>query len=157
MATQSLIQNYFFDIEQLKHLVSVDTKFKKRERPLKWRKFYSVYAYDFTGYHNFCKQNPIPLNIIPQEFYILENGTKKHLGDEKHIFRIKALHSIYTKIYDFCNINPFDKFDNIKRDGLTIWKEEQQAEITGSELLPINERLKLHIRLLRQLRCNKNV
>jgi len=179
-------QSYFLDLEVLNGVRHCDNGIKKRERPQRWKNFYSVYAYNFTAYHDFCKDllrgvTICPLLISPageklllcllvyrlileharqvgepeyrKWFFVLDKaGNTQPDSDEKHIFRTATLQKLYEKIYDFCNVNPFVKFENIKRDGLTIWYEDRQAEITGAELLSIKDRLKLHIKLLRLLK-----
>ncbi len=99
----------------------------------------------------------------------------------KHIFRYKALDRIYQEIAKEVlqgqNLLPFDGIV-LKRDCLNLhinvykkekykwldrknklWKEFMvdnftiiSAEIQGTECLPVGERLKIHIELLRQLR-----
>lgn len=105
-----------------------------------------------------------------------DTGFYQYYGDEKHIFRIKVLHKIYSAIYNLlvCNevIGLFDKFDEKNIDGLYIWQdiytkgvyqyrgqnyqgeefEYKGACILGTEKLSIKNRVKLHIRLLRYLR-----
>ena len=76
----------------------------------------------------------------------------QYLGDEKHIFRVKALQRIYSNIYDYCNINPFEQFEKKELDGLMIYKEDMQAEIPNTWNLPLKDRVTIHIRLLRLLR-----
>lgn len=190
MSTQSLMQKSFFDVQYILKQVQDDINENKRERPQRWKNFYSVYAYDYTAYHDFCKalynRNDIlrdyskilkqvqkDINLIvyililqnvtqenePQYrnwFFVLDKEDKKqHRGDEKHIYRVATLQKIYEKIYDFCNINPFMKFDSIDYHGLTLWYEDKQAEIKGTELLSIKDRLRLHIKLLKSLRQGK--
>lgn len=83
--------------------------------------------------------------------------------NQKHIFRYKALHIIYEQIAylvlkgqlklpieDFC----------LYKDGLVInfeteygmYKFDYQSEIDGTQNLPVGERLRIHIRLLRLLK-----
>ncbi len=101
--------------------------------------------------------------------------------NQKHIFRYKALDRIYIEIareiLQGQNLLPFDGLV-FKREGinlyLNVYKSEPyewvnfktkkfrdfrgenfiivQAEIEGTEFLPIYKRLKIHIELLRQLR-----
>lgn len=73
-------------------------------------------------------------------------------GDERHIFRIKVLHKLYSLIFGYCNINIFEQFERKDLNGLTVWGEEKQAEITDTSYLPIGDRVKKHIKLLRLLR-----
>lgn len=81
-------------------------------------------------------------------------------GDERHIFRIKVLHCLYTRIYEFCNIDLFEQFEQKEIDGLIIWSEDRQAELNGTADLPIKYRVLLHLRLLkllRKLHSDKNI
>jgi len=79
-------------------------------------------------------------------------GEIQFLGDEKHIFRIRILQHLYSIIYGYCNINLFDNFEKKEIDGLTVWGEDKQAEITNSWDLPLGDRVRIHIKLLRYLR-----
>lgn len=78
-------------------------------------------------------------------------------GDERHIFRIKTLHKLYSLIYDYSEINIFEQFERKDINGLTIWGEERQAEITGTSSLSIKERVLTHLKLLRLLRSGFSV
>lgn len=73
-------------------------------------------------------------------------------GDERHIFRVKTLHQLYSIIFGYSGVNVFEQFERKDLNGLTIWGEEKQAEITGTSNLPIKERVKKHLQLLRLLR-----
>jgi hypothetical protein len=79
-------------------------------------------------------------------------GETQFLGDEKHIFRIAVLQRLYSILYGYCNVNPFDKFERKNINGLIVWQEDKQAEIQNTSRLPIGERVKIHLRLLRLLR-----
>lgn len=78
-----------------------------------YKKVYSVYAYDKIKAHKFYKQkkeeakkakNPDiynsinPYDVIQQYAIRNKDGTKKHLKDEKHIFRRRSLDLIYQEI-----------------------------------------------------------
>ena len=73
-------------------------------------------------------------------------------GDERHIFRVKTLHHLYSIIFGYSGVNVFEQFERKNIDGLTIWREERQAEITGTSNLSIKERILIHLKLLRLLR-----
>jgi len=73
-------------------------------------------------------------------------------GDERHIFRVKTLHHLYSIIFGYSGVNVFEQFERKDLNGLTIWGEEKQAEIQNTSNLPIKDRVKLHLRLLRLLR-----
>ena len=73
-------------------------------------------------------------------------------GDERHIFRIKTLHKLYSLLYGYSGVNVFEQFERKDLNGLTVWGEERQAEIQNTSYLPLRARVTLHIRLLRYLR-----
>lgn len=73
-------------------------------------------------------------------------------GDERHIFRIKTLHKLYSMLYGYSGVNVFEQFERKDLNGLTIWGEERQAEIQNTSYLPLKDRVTLHIKLLRLLR-----
>ena len=81
-----------------------------------------------------------------------ETNEIQYDGDENHIFRIRVLHKLYSLIYGYCNINIFEQFELKDFNGLTVWGEERQAEITDTSYLPLRDRVKKHIKLLRLLR-----
>lgn len=93
----------------------------------------------YTKSYTFCHKNPFTDEL-------------QYDGDEKHIFRIRNLHYIYSKIYNYLGVNPLQHLEKIEQKGLTIWLDDMQAEITGTEMLSIKQRIKLHIKLLRLLR-----
>lgn len=107
------------------------------EKPKKKRVRYKTPTY--TKSYTFWHINPY-------------TNEKEYNGDEKHIFRIRDLHSIYSFIYGYCDINLFEQFEKKEIDGLIIWGEDKQAEIANSSHLPIRDRTLLHLRLLRFLR-----
>ena len=109
-----------------------------------------------------------------------KDGTKKHLKDEKRIFRRKSLDLIYQEIgkrliagqkinifecrefnfsgvkvyYDYYDDKPYEY--KTSRDGWKYFKGEEFNSISGeldnTQHLPIYKRLKIHILLLRLLR-----
>lgn len=95
-----------------------------------------------------------PTYIKSYQFRVFNDDTKQYqyYGDEKHILRIETLHKLYSMIYGYCNINLFEQFERKDIDGLTIWGEDKQAEISNTWNLPLKDRVKLHLRLLRYLR-----
>lgn len=93
----------------------------------------------YTKSYTFCHINP-------------ETNEIQYDGDEPHIFRIRILHKLYAIIYGYTGVNIFEQFEKREIDGLTIWGEDKQAEITGTSNLNIKSRVQLHIRLLRYLR-----
>jgi len=160
-----------------------------------YMKVYSVYAYDKIKAHKFYKQKKeeakkkkdpdIYYSINPYDviqMFIVRNkdGTKKHLKDEKHIFRRKSLDLIYQEIgkrliagqkikifecqefnfsgvkvyYDYYDDKPYEY--KTLRDGWKDFKGEEfnyiSGELDNTQHLPIYKRLKTHILLLRLLR-----
>lgn len=160
-----------------------------------YMKVYSVYAYDKVKAHKFYKQKKeeakkkkdpdIYYSINPYDviqMFIVRNkdGTKKHLKDEKHIFRRRSLDLIYQEIgkrlivgqkinlfecqefnfsgvrvyYDYYDDKPYEY--KTSRDGWKDFKGEEFNNISGeldnTQHLPICKRLKIHILLLRLLR-----
>lgn len=128
--------------EQMK-LFECNIKASKRIRtkPI-WKKFYSVYAYDYTKYHDICdavqNKNYIELfNKYPELdkkliasfsrfdeekirklcFFLDDDKNKKHNVDEKHIYRLKTLHKIYEELYFYAELPIYateDYITNIK-------------------------------------------
>lgn len=99
-------------------------------------------------------------------------------SDEKHIFRSKTLQNIHTALYFYAELpaNATESYiERIKYDkdkslqetailchieqlenwGIRLHFDEEfgnQAEIIGTEMLPLGERLKKHIKLLKLLK-----
>lgn len=101
-------------------------------------------------------------------------------SDEKHIYRLKTLHNIYSLLFTYVGFSPFvsesviNRLKHTRVEDLTDWEldtinriEElnnkgftihfdgefgNQLEIKGTEMQSIKERLKAHIALLRRLR-----
>lgn len=86
---------------------------KKRCKYPSYVKVFCPYAYDHTKYRKLYKKiiakaikednpdvyyNTNPYDLIEQCIYRNKDGTKKHLGYEKHIFRYKSLYNIYKLI-----------------------------------------------------------
>lgn len=122
--------------------------------------------------------------ILEQCYIRDEKGKKKRDTDEKHIFRYmaleKILESLFIKLgprasdnvcscFFECGAGAKDKIDEILAkhyDGdvgrspsgaleIILYPDEKQAEIKGSWKLPVSERVKIHIRLLRKVKCLK--
>lgn len=164
-----------------------------------WDKFYTVYMFDQTKYHRLMEavvnKDESKLSADERELlkgytifqreeikefcYVRDNeGNKKPLGDERHIFRIRTLHKIYAKLYEYAHLNPLlakeevinrlkyqddltlaesaiiCRLKYLNNKGYTIHFDElgNTLEIKGTELLPIAERVKAHIDLLRRLK-----
>lgn len=84
-------------------------------------------------------------------------GTRRRL-DERHIFRLKALHKIYETLADEITKNQLTlKFDDriLFNDGIIIFFDSEfgnQAIVQGTEKMPISNKVIIHIELLRMLR-----
>ena len=160
-----------------------------------YMKVYSVYAYDKVKAHKFYKQKKEeakkkkdpdiyysinPYDVIQNFIVRHKDGTKKHLKDEKHIFRRKSLDLIYQEIgkrliagqkinlfecqefnflgvkvyYDYYDDKPYEY--KTLRDGWKWFKGKEfnnvSGELDNTQHLPIYKRLKIHIILLRLLR-----
>lgn len=83
--------------------------------------------------------------------------------NQKHIFRYKALHKIYEEIAQIVlkgqlklTLGDFRLFTDdlivYFENEYGIYKMPYQAEIEGTQKLPVGKRLKMHIKLLRLLR-----
>ena len=92
----------------------------------------------------------------------------EYSANQKHIFRYKALQQIYEEIaYFVYNGQMRLPVGDLKlfKDGIIIYFDIEygiynfnyQAEIDGTQNLPVGERLRIHIRLLRLLRQGYNV
>lgn len=135
-----------------------------------YKKAYFTEAYDRAKYMEiFAKLRDLAIkykkpsivnNISPYQVmkhcYIREGGIIKSMGDEKHIFRYKTLQKLHSKIYEFMPL--FLDQENAHQIGNIIcYPDEKQAELEGTWKLPIKQRIKLHIQLLRQLRKQSSV
>lgn len=173
-----------------------------------WDKFYTVYMFDQTKYHRLMKAvvNKDESKLSADERELLKNytifqreeikelcyvrdneGNKKPLGDENHIFRIKDLYDICLKLYEYAHLNPLlakeevvnrlkyqddltfaesafiCRLQELNAKGYSVYFDhyynkkgelvlDNMLEIKGTELLPIAERVKAHIDLLRRLK-----
>lgn len=137
-----------------------------------YKKVYSVYQYNRHKYSDIYKKiqalsfkydNNIFNRVNPyrvlQLCYIKNAENKpKHLGDEKHIFRYKALDSVLKEIGDYLVIAyELENSDVLKylfrKTHLILYtsKEFNQAELFETCSKPIGIRLKTHITLLRYI------
>lgn len=162
-----------------------------------WDKFYTVYMFDQTKYHRYMEAvaNVDYSKLSVEEIDLLKNYTvfqreeikelcyvrdednkKIPLGDEQHIFRLRVLHKIYHKLYEYAHLNPLlakeeiinrlkyqqdltldesailCRLRDIDNKGYTVHFDDYTLEIKGTEMLSIAERLKAHIELLRRLK-----
>lgn len=132
---------------------------KRKHFSAEFDKFYSVYAFDFTKYNKLCKMLSTrdfkDLNLFedinPEEFqqlrkfdkdkvkeycYVLdENGKRRHLGDEAHIYRVNVLKKLREALIpyiDFSILMSFqqDLSSEIKREfkDYTYYEERYTTE-----------------------------
>ena len=141
---------------------------KKKYISPDYLKFYPLYQYDrekFKALLREAKEKKYPQNQeediklqneILNKCYIRDKkGQKLRDCDEAHILRIGMLQRIYEKVFYYTGIIPELEGDNIKPiddNGLIIHPAECQAEIIGTWQKSIEERIRLHIKLLRLLR-----
>lgn len=140
--------------------------FETKYVPPDYIKFYTIYQYDRNKFKNILrnevKKNPpknddefkeLQKKILEQCYIRDEKGKKKRDTDEKHIFRYmaleKILESLFIKLGSRASDNVCSCFFDAKE--IMIYPDEKQAEIKGSWKLPVSERVKIHIRLLREL------
>lgn len=138
-----------------------------------YKKVYSVYQFDWNKYTRFWRtlrhraynilntsgitlaqhywDSINPYLIISRCFILDELGRPKHLGDERHIYRIDSLCRIHHKIYDYCEKEALQTYGVSKQYGLICHIEDEQAELENTWFLPIKQRVKLHIQVLRNL------
>lgn len=144
-----------------------------------YKKFYSVYQFNWEEYaKRFSKIRKRAYSLyygaspkkafkywhdhnphkIAKDYYILnEIGEPKHLGDERHIYRMLVLQEIHSRIYDFCEKEALQTYGVSKQYGLICHIEDNQAELENTWQLPIKQRLKLHIQVLRNLQKGKTL
>lgn len=82
----------------------------------------------------------------------------EYKANQKHIFRFKVLHKILELLYQELNMHTL--FDVPKYKGIRIYSDidlPMQAEIQGTERFNIQDRIKLHIRLIRLIRQGVNI
>lgn len=167
------------DVLDLKLIATTPRQKTKRKRGLpSYKKVYSVYVSDRDKYTNIFKKlnklaeklnNPdIVLNASPYKIlnhcYIYEDGEKKHQGDEKHIFRYRSLHKIYELIYQYGK-SPVGKLQltcelEWEQQGVSFywdWETGGEACIISSQDLPLKQRIKIHIKMLRLLRSGYDI
>ncbi|MCM1003598.1 MAG: hypothetical protein NC408_04580 [Candidatus Gastranaerophilales bacterium] len=162
------------------HLIEEYEKLKKPKEGQRihydiptYKKVYSVYQFDWNRYVRFFRTLRFrayktldnkglesaqrywdkinPYEIINRCIILDGLGKPKHLGDEHHIYRIDSLRQIHHKIYDYCEKEALQQFGVSKQHGLICHIEDQQAELANTWHLPIKQRLKLHIQVLRNL------
>lgn len=155
------------DYAESERVVTLPKKKRIRFKVPTYKKFYSIWQYDrqkFRELLNIHLKSPMTSPFKNQQeiidvCYIRDKkGLKLRDCDEKHIFRAGVLQRVYEKIFDYTGVmfieNPgaYESFKVIKENGLNIYPAEGQAEIEGTWQESIEERLRLHIKLLRLLR-----
>ncbi len=91
-----------------------------------------------------------PPKEIGQKSQIIPYERQK--GEDKDITRLKILDKLYKKIYIL--LQP--KFNEEKIGKYIIYHDELQAEIEDTQNLSIRNKIKLHIKAIRELRNDKN-
>ena len=137
-----------------------------------YKKVYSVYAYDQQKYHDIYYRihslalkygehiyNRVnPYRVLALCYERDEMGNLKRLGDEPHIFRIKAFENIRNLIAKEIIIKRgFGKDEETmeyihRKTGLMLYPYSEQAEMTEYVNDSLYKRLKIHIEILRNLR-----
>lgn len=138
-----------------------------------YKRVYSVYQFNQQKYNKIFKKVQAlafkygaHIHDKAQRYKVLElcycrrEGKRVHLGDEKHIFRYKALHNICD-----CVASELRERHNLliredvlsylyKRTGLIYYFDclGESAELKQAIRKPLKERIKIAIRLLRGLR-----
>lgn len=136
-----------------------------------YKKVYSAYKYDrkkymeiwgklrnlAIKYNNPCIFFRVCAYSVLKHCYLKKNGALQSLGDIKHIFRYSTLQDVFKMLAD--EIFNYQMTLNlgewrIIKNGIVVYLDSDgnQAEIDGTQNMPIGERLKIHIRLLRLLR-----
>lgn len=142
----------------------------------KYKKVYSVYQYDRQKYSSIYKKlHLLALKYSPEIFYRVnpykvlklcyikdEFKMPQSMGDEKHIFRYKALENILKEIADILiqKIEVLPEAETVicifKNTCILIYypsnADDRQAEILETINKPIKTRIKEHITLLKELK-----
>lgn len=137
-------------------------EFNKKYIPPDYIKFYTIYQYDRIKFKKLLRKEVAKLKpknddefkniqkgILIKCYIRDEKGNKKRDTDEKHIFRYATLEKIFEIIYLSCK-----QVGNYP--GLLFYDDEMQAEIKNTWNLPVFERVKIHIRLLREIKVTES-
>lgn len=138
-----------------------------------YKKVYSVYAYNKAKYGKIYKRlQQLALKYDASIFYkvnpyrvlklcyVYKKGRLQSLGDERHIFRYKALRRVLSAVaeeiisaYDLCLCPEVIQY-LYKRTGIALYVsgEDTEAEYRPLYKRDLNLRLRTNIELLRQLR-----
>lgn len=154
------------DKEQLKQQLKPPKKRIRYDVP-NHLNFYTLYQYDRNKFRELLREwlktdegenrtlETLKIKqdeILEQCFILDENGNKLRDSDQKHIFRYQTLHKILEAIYDKIHWEFVTTGSIFIIDEIILDYENKQAEIKGTCYMPIKERIKIHIRLLRALR-----
>jgi len=138
--------------------------FESKYVPPDYIKFYTIYQYDRIKFKKLLRKEIARLkpksdeefkeiqNRILIKCYIRDDkGHKKRDTDEKHIFRYRAMQNIFEQLYKLV------KQVGIKSDlsffgAINLYDEDEQAEIEGTKDLPVLERVKIHIKAIREIK-----
>lgn len=143
-----------------------------------YRKIYSLYVYNRPKYGKIYKKlqklalkyneaifyRVNPYNVL-RLCYVYKKGRLQHLGDERHIYRYKALENVLTELaqeiqkqYDLLLRNDVLLY-LYKRTGIVFYtdKDEPQAEYMPAHRKGIYTRLRTNIILLRLVRLGVEV
>lgn len=147
---------------------------RKRYKIPTYRKVYSLYVYNRSKYSTIYKRlqklalrfdadifyRVNPYNVL-RLCYVYKEGKLQHLGDERHIYRYKALEGVLTQLAQVIKekYNLLLRSDVLSylyvRTGIALYNddaEERQAEYMPASRKDIATRLKANITLLRLLR-----
>ena len=140
-----------------------------------YKKFYTVYRYDRQKFRQILNEKLKGLNQYTQDeilnmCYLVEDDRRLMDSDEKSIFRYATLQKIHELLFLYCLQessetgkqddlvqSPAEEVDfcetkMIPVSGLFSYPDEKQAELPNTWDLPLKERLRIHLRLLRLLR-----
>ena len=136
-------------------------------------KFYSLYQYDRQKFRKLLniwldteegKNRTLDTLKAKQEetlklcYNVDESGKPLKDSDEKHIFRYSQMQKIYEAIYQTLierGLISVLSVGTFEYDIFIVNTEEMQAEVKGTALKSLDERLKIHIKALRELRNDK--
>jgi hypothetical protein len=157
---------------QLTLNLGIVAKKRIRYKVPKCLNFYTLYQYDRNKFRELLREwlkTPDGMNrtletlekkqneILEECFILDEHGNKLRDSDQTHIYRYQTLHRIMQEIYNCVKWEYIKTGSIFSVKGLTILQEDEQAEIQGTELETIKNRIKIHIRLLRLLRKGLSV
>lgn len=142
----------------------------------KFTKLLKIWLETDEGKNRTLKTLEAKQNEILELCYIRDkNGHLLRDSDENHIFRYPTLAKIYNLIYNLIGANPF--VESYEQDGLIVSRDvytkedytyqgkvykgqefvNVSASIKGTDNLPIKQRVKMHIKVLRVLRDRDNI